>query len=121
MIRPDYMLHHLPLEELIDDCLYILEIDEKQLTRQLSMYERTLINSSKTENEIKNWESRLKHLKNRNAFFFALISRFQTFETQCLLSALRQSKLEAKNRGNSFSHGFSIFFEENALPELLIH
>ena len=121
MIRPDYILHHLPLEELIDDCQYILEQDQEELKKQLFMYKKSLSSGSKSEENMERWHSRIAHLQNRIEFFSALLGRFQSSDTKCIIAALHQSKREAEKRGNHHVYRFSICFEDEGHPWILIY
>lgn len=121
MIRPEYILYNLPLAELLDDCKYILENDEDQLTCQTTMFRRATQEARKSQEYLDNWEIRLNELQTRNEFFWALINRISCLNMMTLMSSLEQAIEEATFRGDPGKYGFTVFFTEGQKPLTLIH
>lgn len=121
MIRLHFSLHQLPFGELIDDCLYILAKDGKELNKQSAIYEQAVTSGKRSSHELEKWRERLIHLQNRNEFFEALVCRVQTIDLFCIISSIGLATNEANLRGTPNEFALTIYFKPDSKPFILIH
>lgn len=121
MIRPAFMLSHLPFAELLDDIQLLLNHDAELLEKQTQQLQQLEQEGCKPESYLERFRERLNHAQTRLEFFNSLLGRLQTLDFRYLVKAIEAAKGEAKTDGMPEMYGFTILFEDQLEPQILLH
>lgn len=94
MLAPESNLHLLSYLELITDIQYLLDKDEKSITRKQEYFRQLRYSKTADPQQIRRLFDQIKNDERRNEFFTELINRLQTTNALVILQAIDSLKAE---------------------------